>query len=60
MPRYWFLRLCLRLAGQHQIIVPIRPGKLSLLALKLAIAPALLVTALLVVVWAVVLGHLGR
>ncbi len=59
MPRYWFLRLCMRLAGQRQLRVE-RHGSHLPLALRLAIGPALLVTALLVVVWAVVLGHLGR
>ena len=59
MPRYWFLRLCLRLAGQRQLRVE-RHGSHLPLALRLAIGPAVLLTAALLVALAAVLLVLGH
>ena len=54
-----FLRLCMRLAGQSRLRVE-RHGSHLPLALRLAIGPALLLTAALLVVLAVVLLVLGH
>ncbi len=54
------LRWCMRLAGQRTLVVGRRPGDRLRVALLLAIGPALLLTAALLLIAAVALFALGR
>jgi hypothetical protein len=56
----YFLWVATLLAGQRTLIVRHHPGARLWLALRLAVVPALLTAALLVVLWTIVLAHVGR